>query len=100
MSAPGMQRLRIGYAHGEPVKFISHLDVLRLWHRAILRAGLPLAYSAGFSPHPRLVFASPLPTGVTGDWEMVDIWLSSRLDTDEVADRLDPQINPKNTHLN
>jgi len=92
MSAPEMQRLRIAYARGEPVKFISHLDVLRTWHRAVRRAELPLAYTAGFSPHPRLLFASPLPVGVTGDWELVDIYLDNRMDADEATKRLDAQF--------
>lgn len=92
MSAPELQRLRVAYAHGEPVRFISHLDVLRTWHRAIRRAELPLAYTAGFSPHPRLLFASPLPVGVTGDWELVDMFLTSGMDPDEVGRRLDAQF--------
>ncbi|TAK34384.1 MAG: DUF2344 domain-containing protein [Chloroflexota bacterium] len=92
MSAPELQRLRVAYAHRESVKFISHLDVLRTWHRAIRRAELPLAYSAGYSPHPRLLFASPLAVGVTGDWELVDMFLTNRMDEDEVAERLSAQF--------
>jgi len=63
-----------------------------MWHRAIRRAEIPLAYSSGFSPHPRLIFASPLPLGVTGDWELVDVFLTERLDPDAVAERIDAQM--------
>jgi radical SAM-linked protein len=68
-----MQRLRIKYCRGEEVKFISHLDMMRLWQRAFARAGIPLAYSEGFSPHPQMSLAVPLAVGVTSDAELMDI---------------------------
>jgi len=55
-----MQRLRVRFCRGEEVKFISHLDLMRLWQRAIKRAGISVAYSEGFSPHPRISLAAPL----------------------------------------
>jgi radical SAM-linked protein len=60
-----MQRLRITFARGKELKYISHLDLMRLWQRALRRADIPLAYSQGFSPHPRLSIAAPLAIGVT-----------------------------------
>ena len=47
----------------EPVRFVSHLDILRLLQRAFRRAGVPLSYSQGFNPHPLLSFATALSTG-------------------------------------
>lgn len=71
-----MQRLRIRFARGEEIKYISHLDLLRLWQRALARAEMPLAYSEGFSPHPRMSLAAPLALGVTSEAELMDIYLA------------------------
>jgi radical SAM-linked protein len=70
-----MQRLRVRFNRGEEVKFISHLDIMRLWQRALNRAGIALAYSEGFNPHPRLSLAVPLALGVTSEAELMDIFL-------------------------
>ena len=70
-----MQRLRIKFGRGEEVKFISHLDIMRFWHRAFRRAEIPLAYSHGFTPHPRIALAAPLPVGVTSEAELMDVVL-------------------------
>jgi radical SAM-linked protein len=70
-----MQRWRISFSRGEEVKFISHLDLMRLWERALRRAGVPLAYSQGFSPHPRLSLAAPLALGITSQAELMDLFL-------------------------
>ncbi len=69
------QRFRVTFRKGERVRYISHLDVLRYWERAVRRAGLPLSYSQGFTPHPRLAFAGPLPLGFTSEAEIVDVSL-------------------------
>ncbi|HTY81557.1 MAG TPA: TIGR03936 family radical SAM-associated protein [Dehalococcoidales bacterium] len=71
-----MQRLRIRFTRGEEIKYISHLDLLRLWQRALARAGIAIAYSEGFSPHPRMSLAAPLALGVTGESELLDIYLA------------------------
>lgn len=68
-----MQRLRLRFSRGDEVKYISHLDLMRLWSRALRRAGIRLAHSEGFSPHPRISLAAPLPTGVTSEAELMDI---------------------------
>jgi radical SAM-linked protein len=70
-----MQRLRVRFSRGEEVKFISHLDIMRLWQRALNRAGVALAYSEGFNPHPRMSLAVPLALGVTSEAELMDIFL-------------------------
>ncbi len=70
-----MQRLRVKLSRGEEIKFISHLDIMRLWERALRRAQIPLAYSEGFSAHPRLSLAAPLPVGVTSEAEFMDVFV-------------------------
>jgi radical SAM-linked protein len=71
-----MQRLRLKFSRGEELKFLSHLDLMRLWERALRRAGLPLAYSEGFTPHPQIALAAPLSVGVTSQAELMDVFLS------------------------
>jgi radical SAM-linked protein len=82
------QRIRVWFRKGERLRYISHLDVLRFWERAIRRAGLPLAYSQGFTPHPKLSFASPLPLGFVGESEIMDVTLDERIDLDSFRARL------------
>lgn len=74
-----MQRLRVRFCRGEEVKFISHLDLMRLWQRAFHRAGIALAYSAGFNPHPRISLAVPLALGVTSETELMDVFCSRQV---------------------
>jgi radical SAM-linked protein len=69
-----MQRLRIKFSRGPEIKFISHLDIVRLWQRAFNRAGIEIAYSSGFTPHPKISLAAPLPLGVTSEAELMDIF--------------------------
>jgi len=71
-----MQRLRVRFRRGEELKFISHLDIMRLWVRALRRAGVPLSYSEGFTPHPRISLAAPLTVGMTGESELMDVFVS------------------------
>lgn len=71
-----MQRLRIKFSRGEELKFLSHLDLMRLWERALRRARIPLAYSHGYNPHPQLSLAAPLAVGVTSEAELMDVYLS------------------------
>jgi radical SAM-linked protein len=88
------QRVRVWFRKGERVRFISHLDVLRFWERAIRRAGLPLSYSQGFTPHPRLAFASPLPVGFTAEREVMDVTLDERVELDEFTRRIGAETTP------
>ncbi len=66
-------RFWINFAKEAPLRFLSHLDMLRLWQRALRRSKLPVAYSAGFNPHQRLSFASALPVGATSADEYLEI---------------------------
>jgi radical SAM-linked protein len=86
------QRLRITFAKGEPLKYISHLDLTRTWERAFRRAGLPVAYSQGFNPRPRFQIAAALPVGVTGRAEVLDLWLFDPMAPEELGARLRPVL--------
>jgi radical SAM-linked protein len=74
-----MERLRLKFSRGDEIKFISHLDIMRLWERAMRRANLPLMYSEGFTPHPRLSLAAPLSLGVTSDAELMDAYFGGQV---------------------
>lgn len=91
-----MQRLRIRFSRGQEVKFISHLDIMRLWQRALTRAEIALAYSAGYNPHPRMSLAVPLAVGITSEAELMDIFLtkpaSPHYFTATVSQQLPPGI--------
>jgi len=89
-----MYRLRVRFKREQEVKFISHLDLIRLWQRALHRAGIPLAYSEGFSPHPRISVAAPLPLGVTSEAELMDISLSQLVSPHFFTTALSQQLPP------
>jgi radical SAM-linked protein len=69
------QRLRLTFSKGEEIKYISHLDLMRLWERALRRAEVPLAYSKGYNPRPRISIAFPLAVGIVGENEIMDVFL-------------------------
>ena len=73
-------RLRVTYSVDGPLRYASHLDQMRVWERAARRAGLPIAYSGGFSPRPRLQIAAALPVGFTARAELLDLWLGQLVD--------------------
>ena len=75
-----MQRIRIRYAKRGPLRFTSHRDFARAFERALRRAGVPIAYSQGFTPHPKISYASAAPTGVASEAEYLEIGLRARVD--------------------
>ena len=85
-------RLVVRYSKGEKVKYISHLDFMRLIQRALRRADIPVAYSQGFNPHPRISFASALAVGVTSQGEYLDILLASSIDPQSLCDRINDKL--------
>ena len=89
-----VQRLRVTFARGEEVKYITHLDLMRFWERALRRAGIPLAYSEGFSPSPRLALAAPLPVGVTSSGELMDVYLAKRVTPQHFVKAVGGQVPP------
>lgn len=86
------QRLRIVFAKGQAIKYISHLDLVRTWERAFRRAGLPLIYSQGYNPRPKIAFGAALPVGLTSSAEVLDVWLSPALAAESLAQVLGPQL--------
>jgi len=88
------QRLRITFAKTEAMRFTGHLDLHRTWERTFRRAGLPLAYSQGFNPHPRLNLASALPLGFTSESEVIDVWLEQEMTPEAVREKLQPALPP------
>lgn len=91
---PKVQRFRLKFSRGEEVKYISHLDLMRLWERALRRARIPLAYSEGFNPHPQLSLAAPLALGVTSQAELMDIFLNRRLAAQSLMRAASQQLPP------
>ena len=71
-----VNRIRFCYACGKELRYLSHLDMLRLFQRSLRRSGLPLAYTRGFSPRPRLSLAAPLPVGATASRELGELYLA------------------------
>jgi uncharacterized protein (DUF2344 family) len=70
-------RLRVRFAKRGKVRFTSHRDTARIWERALRRAGVPVAYSQGFSPRPRISFGLALPTGYQSDGEYLDVQIDA-----------------------
>jgi radical SAM-linked protein len=86
------QRLRVTFAKEEEVKYISHLDLMRLWERALRRANVPLAYSLGYNPRPKISIAFPLAVGVTGQEELIDVTLERPLAPRDFASAVARQL--------
>jgi radical SAM-linked protein len=80
-----MPKFFFTFEKGEAVRWLGHLDILRTFERAIRRATLPIAFSNGFNPRERLVFASALSTGVTGAAEPAMLELTDEREPEEVA---------------
>jgi len=76
------------FAKEENVKFISHLDMMRTFQRAIRRAYLPISFTQGFNPHPKMAFASALSVGVTSEGEYIDLTLKNDVAVEEFNKRL------------
>lgn len=85
-------KLRIKFEKADPVKYISHLDMMRTFERAFRRAKLPLAYSEGFTPHPRLTFSPALSVGVTSSSEYMDAEFYEDIPAQEVLNRLNSSL--------
>ena len=88
------QRLRVTFSRGDLLRYITHLDLMRSWERALKRAGLPLAYSEGFTRHPQIALAAPLPVGATAQGELMDVFLAEPLAPAEFRARLAAQTPP------
>jgi radical SAM-linked protein len=89
-----MMRVRITFAKTEAMQFTSHLDLYHAWERTLRRACLPLLYSQGFKPHPRINIAAALPLGMTSCEDIVDIWLNDFLPLQDIQKKISQASPP------
>ena len=89
---PAVQHLVVRYAKRGKMRFASHRDVARVFERGVRRAGLPIAYSAGFTPHPKISYAGGVPTGVASEAEYLSLALTSRQAAAQVGQRLNAAL--------
>src|SRR5512133_3616933 len=89
---PPVQRLRVRYAKRGRLRFTSHRDFSRAFERAIVRARVPMAYSSGFNPHPRISYAGAAPTGAASEAEYLEIGLAREADPRTVLEALDEAL--------
>jgi radical SAM-linked protein len=87
-----MQRWRITYSKLPEIMYTSNLDLHKIWERSLRRANLPVAYSQGFHPQPKMQQASPLPLGMTSSVEMIDVWLNQDTTSDDIDCALQPAL--------
>ncbi len=87
-----MSKWRVVFSKTGMGKYISHLDLLRCFTRAIQRSGLPVVYSQGFNPHQKMTFSLPLPIGVTSECETVDIQFEDGLTPGEIQEKLNQNL--------
>ena len=80
--------IRIKFAKYDTMKFISHLEVMRYFQKAVRRSGLDVAYTEGFNPHQIMSFAAPLGVGQTSESEYFDIELHTAPSMEELKERL------------
>ncbi len=85
-------RIRVTYQKDGALLYTSTLDVQTLWERSVRRAGLKLTYSQGFHPQPRIQIANPLPLGIVGELELIDIWLVDEENPVEIVRRLNSAL--------
>jgi radical SAM-linked protein len=90
--APVVERWRIRYAKRGRLRFTSHRDFSRAFERALRRARVPIAFSSGFSPHPRVSYANATPTGVASEAEYLEIALNEHVDPHALLATLDAAL--------
>jgi radical SAM-linked protein len=81
-------KIRIKFSKTGSLKFISHLDLQRTMQSSFLRSKLPIYFSEGFSPHPKVVFTPPLSVGVSSLTEFVDVKMVAEVSTEEIMEKL------------
>jgi radical SAM family uncharacterized protein/radical SAM-linked protein len=87
-----VQRMRVWFGKLGDMALVSHLDLVRLYDRAVRRASLPIAYTGGYHPMPRIMIANALPLGATSEGEIVDFELTREMDVEEFKERLACQL--------
>jgi radical SAM-linked protein len=89
-----VQRIRLRYTKRGRLRFTSHRDFQRAFERALRRAEVPMAYSAGFTPHPKVSYANAAPTGVGSEAEYLEIALTAERDPELLRCLLDESLPP------
>lgn len=89
-----VQRLQIRFAAEGPLRYVSHLDLMRVWERVCKRARLPMATSRGFSPRPKIALAAPLAVGATSEAEILDLLLTDQVDLQSTSRALSAELTP------
>src|SRR5690349_16336578 len=89
---PTVQRVRLRYTKRGRLRFTSHRDIARAFERALRRAEVPMAYSAGFSPHPKVSWVGAAATGVASEAEYVEIALAQVCDVEAIRTALDASL--------
>ena len=84
--------MRVRYAKRGRLRFTSHRDFSRAFERALVRARIPMAYSSGFNPHPRISYAGASPTGAASEAEYLEIGLAERVEAELLAAQLDDAL--------
>src|SRR5215831_6139020 len=87
-NTPIKQRLYITFGKFDSLIYTSNLDVAKLWERVLRRANLPILYSEGFNPRPRLALASALPLGISSECEILDVSLREAISLEGLAERI------------
>lgn len=87
-------RIRITFSKQGALRYIGHLDLHRLWERAMRRADLPLSYSQGFHPQPKISLAAALPLGFSSRAEVLDMRLNEEINIEEISTRLGNTLPP------
>lgn len=87
-------RLRLTFGKRDTLRFIGHLDLAKTWERVLRRAGVPLVYSQGFNPQPKMQLAAALPLGISSDCELLDIWVHGGILLEGLPERLNAVSPP------
>lgn len=96
--APVREKWAFTFSVSGDLRYISHRDTVRVFQRALARAALPVRYSEGFNPHPRMSLPLPRPVGVASDVEMIVVEFEKPIDGEDARCRLDAQM-PHGIHI-
>jgi len=87
------QRIRVRYQKSGISRFISHLELANIFFRAARRGAVPISFTQGFNPRPRMSFGPPLQLGLESDFEFVDLFLSAEILPQELISRMNPELS-------
>jgi len=91
---PPSLRYRITFATRRTLAYVSVLELGKIWERSLRRAGMPLKYSQGYNPRPKLHFAAPLPVGCGSEADLMDVWLEAPVDPGTMLAALTGAVPP------